>query len=649
MSTPKSLIEEAEEEIRPLGPVALAEFWTEPLGNVKTLGPINRAYAHYSKTLPIDTQIVFYETMSGARMGDNPYAIFNYLQTHEKYQNLLHVWSVNNMNNVPEEYRQSENVVFVHRHSRAYTYFLARAGYVIGNANIPEYFVRRSEQKCLNTWHGIPYKALGRDSPTTLFGSWQGTASFLKATHVVTPCEFMTKAVQSAYSMTGTSQALIAETGYPRVDFTVDPAPEHQSELCNSLGITDVSQPYASRKPVVLYAPTWRSDGTEDTVDTRQLMQDLEALAKLDIKLLYRGHHRMDKRIKDRKVGKKLRNVTIPPHDISSNELLTVVDILITDYSSIFFDFLPTGRPIVHYVYDLDEYAPTRGLNLTTDELPGTVAKSLPELLEAVTDTTKALALTPNGANFATNPVQGARYAAAQRRFCPHEDGHAAERAVKYFFEENSEDSPVIRSRDERPTTVYWGGPLDESPEASKFIREVVRSGESKDVQTTLVVRNNASIEDNLYKSVKDLKQDLSTVACARSGPLLLSSEKSKYASYNKREALTIDGAQQLIDSDPVLKTVFSREYRRRLDDAHFDKLVLGPNLSNFELGIASFACRPEALTNDVVTPLEFAVRRCVNRAKVFLIPRDSKRHRIAVAAKREVKSSLKKLRKRSS
>ena len=647
MSTPKSLIEEAEKEIRPLGPVALAEFWTEPLGNIKTLGPINQAYAHYSKTLPVDTQIVFYETMSGARMGDNPYAIFNYLQTHEKYHNLLHVWSVNNMNNVPEEYRESENVVFVHRHSRAYTYFLARAGYVIGNANIPEYFVRRSEQKYLNTWHGIPYKALGRDSPTTLFGSWQGTASFLKATHVVTPCEFMTNAVQSAYSMTGTSQALIAETGYPRVDFTVNPASGSQAALRSSLGIADTEQPDAAPKPVVLYAPTWRSDGTEDTVDTEQLMQDLEALAKLDIKLLYRGHHRMDKKIKDRKVGKKLRNVTIPPQHISSNELLTAVDILITDYSSIFFDFLPTGRPIVHYVYDLDQYAPTRGLNLKADELPGTVAKTLPELLDAITAAADALALAPTGSDFAANPLQGNRYAAAQQRFCPHEDGHATKRAVKFFFQDDSGNSPVIRSRDERPTVVYWGGALDDSLEASEFVERVIRASESKDEQTTVVVRNNATIADDLYKSVKALKQDLSTVPYARKNPLLLSAEKSKYTAFNKREGLTLDEVQRLVDSDPVLKTVFSREYRRRLDNAHFDKVVLGPNLSNFELGVASFACRPEALASDVVTPHEFSAQRRFNRVKRVLIPCGSKRRRVAVAAYRRVKAPLKKLAKR--
>lgn len=566
MTTPKSLIREAESDSRNRGPIAVSDFWTKPVGGtIKT----NQVYAHFCETLTVVPQIVFYETMSGARMGDNPFAIFDYLQTHRKYQNLLHVWSVNDRENVPEEYRNSPNVVFAHRHSRAYAYFLARAGYVIGNANLPEYFVRRSEQRYLNTWHGIPYKALGRDSPKARFGSWQGTASFLKATHVVTPCRFMTDAVLSAYSMAGTSQALIAETGYPRVDMTVNPSNDRVSAICDILGITGSSVSAAPHKPVVLYAPTWRSDGKQDTVDSEQLLDDLSALAQLDINLLYRGHHRMDKMVGDRMVGDELANITIPPHDISSNELLSVVDILITDYSSIFFDFLPTGRPIIHYVYDLDEYAPTRGLNLTTDELPGTVAKSREDLVRGVNEAAKALAQAPSDADLAANPLQGARYAAAQRRFCPYEDGQATERVVKFFFQDDAGSSPVTYPRDERPTVVYWAGSPGKTAVATEFLAEVIRSGELATEQTTGVFERSASMKADFLKSIKSLKHDLSTVAYVRDTPMLLSSEQQTYSKFEELESPSITEVEKLLDDDPALRKIFSREYRRRLDWAY--------------------------------------------------------------------------------
>ena len=66
----------------------------------------------------------------------------------------------------------------------------------------------------------------------------------------------------------------------------------------------------------------------------------------------------------------ELRAVLVP-NEIATNEVLGVTDVLVTDYSSIFFDFLATGRPVVFFTPDLDEYAGYRGFYLDRDELPG--------------------------------------------------------------------------------------------------------------------------------------------------------------------------------------------------------------------------------------------------------------------------------------
>ncbi|MGO1590530.1 MAG: CDP-glycerol glycerophosphotransferase family protein [Ancrocorticia sp.] len=625
MPTPREIVEAAEQEARERGTEALTTFWNGPLGGTDKT---HQVYGRYSQTLPVNPSIVFYETMSGSRMGDNPFAIFDYLEKHEEYKDFLHVWSVNDQDSIPRQYRGSDKVVFVHRHSDAYAYFLACAGHIIGNANLPEYFTRRSEQRYLNTWHGIPYKALGRDTPKARFGSWQGAASFLKATHVVTPCQFMTDAVLSAYSMTGTSTALVAETGYPRVDTTIDASAEKTFSLRTILGLGEDQDDVASAKPVVLYAPTWRAEGGKDVVDSEQLLTDLTDLAKLDIHLLYRGHHRMDKKVKDRIVGEKLGNVTIPPHEISSNELLAVVDILITDYSSIFFDFIPTGRPIIHYLYDLDEYAATRGLNLTTDELPGTVAGSRTELLSAVEASAAALAEVPNKADLVAAPLQGERYARAQHRFCPREDGRATERAVNFFFKDYTGETRVRSARDSRPTVVYWAGPSGKDREETKFLRQAIESGRSANVQTTVVIEKNATLRRDSLKGIKALKQNLSTVSYVRTTPLLLPEERSAYKAFAERENLTLRKVQRLLAHDRVLNQLFSREYRRRLDDAHFDNLLLGPGLSNFELAVASYACRPTAIAPD---PAATPVPKPALKARLkHHFPHGTRRHQAA-------------------
>src|SRR5699024_9656806 len=87
------------------------------------------------------------------------------------------------------------------------------------------------------------------------------------------------------------------------------------------------------------------------------LLNYIMILSNLDVQLIFRGHHLMEKHIKG-----KLNNIKVVPANIDSNRLLGIVDLLITDYSSIFYDYLVTDKPIIHYLYDLETYSKSRGL-----------------------------------------------------------------------------------------------------------------------------------------------------------------------------------------------------------------------------------------------------------------------------------------------
>src|SRR5699024_4620461 len=79
---------------------------------------------------------------------------------------------------------------------------------------------------------------------------------------------------------------------------------------------------------VVLYAPTWRGTYSNNVYDVSKLQKDLEKLSKLNVQLIFRGHHLSEKHIKG-----KLNNIKVVPQSIDSNKLLGVTDLLITDYS----------------------------------------------------------------------------------------------------------------------------------------------------------------------------------------------------------------------------------------------------------------------------------------------------------------------------
>lgn len=568
------------------------DFWAKSINDKKAA----EAYIQYAQRFPVHNGVIFYETMSGARVGDNPLAVFEYLRSHPEYGTWLHVWSLDSATAVPEQYVDVSDVIFVRRTTRAYPYFLARAERVVCNANLPGYYFRRPDQHYLNTWHGVPYKRLGRDVQKARFGSPGGTATFLKATHVLSTCRFMTDAMLSAYSMTGTTNASIAETGYPRVDLTVKPDPVRLHKLRSQLSLpTDPGE--AAKKPVVLYAPTWRAEVDEDIVDTDQLLAELQALATVEgIHLMYRGHHKMNRIIQDQTLVGGLDSITIPSHDISTNDLLTVVDLLITDYSSIFFDFLPTGRPIIHYLYDYEEYKATRGLNLELDELPGVVAMSSDELLPAVREASNALGDLDPSHDLSTKPLQGSNYARAQEKFCPHEDGHASQRAVEYFFGKDDISVPIILPRDNRPTAVFWAGTLSSNIFTSVAMQRVIESGNSSAEQTTLVIDRMAQIPKLTIDKIRKLGTAISTISYSVTPPVLLPAERNAYESFLALPALDTKSIANLLEENPTLHEIFSREYRRRLDDVQFDQVILAPDLSNHELAVAYFAGENQVL-----------------------------------------------------
>ncbi|MCW3745261.1 CDP-glycerol glycerophosphotransferase family protein [Enterococcus gallinarum] len=81
--------------------------------------------------------------------------------------------------------------------------------------------------------------------------------------------------------------------------------------------------------------------------------------------------------------NERIKHILIPD-SLDPNEVLSIVDLLITDYSSIFFDFLVTDKPIIFYVWDRDLYEADRGMYLPESVLPGPVAETVDELIDLI-------------------------------------------------------------------------------------------------------------------------------------------------------------------------------------------------------------------------------------------------------------------------
>jgi CDP-glycerol glycerophosphotransferase len=295
---------------------------------------------------------------------------------------------------------------------------LARCRHVISNDDMPDYFRKREGQVYLQTWHGTPLKRIGFDIGRPQFAS--GSAYFDRLAGDVAKWDlllsqnpFSTPIMRRAFRYDGE----ICESGYPRND-VLSRGSERAAQIRDRLGL-----PYAKR--VVLYAPTWRDNQFYASGRYRfDLRLDLDRAWQAvgeDHVILIRGHHHLANDVPDGGRPGFVRNVTAYP-DIA--ELFLISDVLITDYSSVMFDFATTGRPMLFFTYDLAHYRDQlRGFYFDLEaEAPGPLLTSSDEVVAALRD-----------ADGVADAYQAA-YAAFAAKYCPLDDGKAAARACDRLF-----------------------------------------------------------------------------------------------------------------------------------------------------------------------------------------------------------------------
>ncbi|CAL9475886.1 Teichoic acid poly(glycerol phosphate) polymerase [Streptomyces sp. enrichment culture] len=295
--------------------------------------------------------------------------------------------------------------------SRRYWEVLARATYLINNANFAEGVVKRPGSVHLQTQHGTPLKTMGVDQSTYPVVA-AATGSFTKLLGRVDRWDYnlssnphSTRVWERAFP--GSYEQL--EYGYPRNDVYCTAGAEDVARIRAELGVPE-------GKIAVLYAPTHRDHRTGFETGL-----DLEAFCEAageDVVVLLRAHYFYDRGGRG-SGGRVSRVIDVTAHR-SSEDVCLAADALVTDYSSIMFDYANLDRPIVVYADDWDVYRETRGVCFDLmAEPPGPVARTPEEL---------ALVFRDGSWAGAESAALRARF---RERFCAFDDGRAAERVVR--------------------------------------------------------------------------------------------------------------------------------------------------------------------------------------------------------------------------
>lgn len=324
-------------------------------------------YIKYYETLAIDENAILLESQHAQKVSGNIYGILKYITSNEQYRDYtiyLSSWG-RYMKAILAQLKEGNitNVKIVLYASDEYVRLLASAKYLINDVTFPQYYIKKEGQVYLNTWHGTPLKTLGRKVKNDIaIGNAQ--KNMVSSDYLLYPNEFTKRVMIRDYMLENISRGETVLGGYPRNAAFFDFA--RREELRERFKLTD--------KKVYAYMPTWRGivgkvGSDKNNTYLMYYLYELDQQLR-DDEVMYINLHPMATHAKNDVELKTLKHIRCFPAGYETYEFLNLADVLVTDYSSVFFDFACTRKKIVLFPYDKDEYLRDRGMYLDMDELP---------------------------------------------------------------------------------------------------------------------------------------------------------------------------------------------------------------------------------------------------------------------------------------
>lgn len=340
----------------------------------------------YSKN-EVDDKIILFESYNARNISCTPKRILEIMSNDEKFNNYKLIVSVRDDEKYKKLYSQ-KNIHFVKYNSNEYYTCLSKAKYLFVNSRLPKYVTIKKEQVYIQCWHGTPLKRLGADIIDNGRNGIERLEDTIESyinegkriSYFLSPSKYASDKFCTAFCLDKLNKSdCLLEIGYPRNDFLTN---------ISKIEINALKDKYAidKSKKTILYAPTWR-DNEYSAKDgyTHKLALDIEKLQKQignDFQILLRSHYFISSIFDTNKYDDFIIDVS-KIDDI--NELYVISDMLITDYSSVFFDYSILKKPILFYMYDKKIYEDSiRGFYLNLDELPGAIIETEQDLYENI-------------------------------------------------------------------------------------------------------------------------------------------------------------------------------------------------------------------------------------------------------------------------
>lgn len=376
-------------------------------------------YLFYS----VDDKLIIFESFGGRSYSDSPKAIYLELLNNPKYKDYKFVWFFQDVQDY--KYLQSKRTMIIKENSYKYYKYYSKAKYWIVNSIVKESIIKKKNQIYVQCWHGTPLKKIRCD--ITVNGSAMNTVNEIRKRndidakrfdYFISPSRYATEKFMSAFNLKKLNKSdIIVECGYPRNDYLSNYTENDIKRIKKQFNIS-------SDKKVILYAPTFRDNEHDSKIGyTYKIKADFENLKEElsnNYVILFRAHYFVANSFNFDKYKGFVYDVS-KYDDI--NELYIISDILITDYSSVFFDYAILKRPIIFYMYDKDAYKnELRDFYINLDELPGIIVYRGDELANKI----KEVSL---------NKINR-KYINFNKKYNYLDDGNVSKRVVEVIFDE---------------------------------------------------------------------------------------------------------------------------------------------------------------------------------------------------------------------
>lgn len=338
-------------------------------------------YKVLTKVLPVRKNVIVFCSNLGRNYTGNPRFIYENMVERNLDTKYLCIWFFNEPDKIP-----------IIGHGRRikyqrikYLYYMAVAGIWVFDCRQPSFLIKKKSVKYIQTWHGTPLKKLALDLEDISMAGEESLEEYKRNfkentktwDYLISQNKFSTETFRRAFDYHNT----ILEIGYPRNDILIN------SNNAETISKIKYKWNLPNDKKIILYAPTWRDDEFyglanykfNPNIDFNLLKNELSN----EFIMIVKYHYLVKDEIDWSSYKGFIYNFD-NSYDIS--ELYLISDMLITDYSSVMFDYSLLKRPMFFYAYDLDNYKNNlRGFYFDfMVEAPGPISQTTQQLINDI-------------------------------------------------------------------------------------------------------------------------------------------------------------------------------------------------------------------------------------------------------------------------